>query len=150
MVADNTLCTFSGLGAEVCLSSEKKKKRAWHRARAAGSVQMRTCPQGSSLRLDEGNQVPLPTLNFLTLHKYLLMDLLVRHKYRSLRSLVARTVKNLPVNAGDIGSLPWSGRAAWRRAWQPTPVLLPGEPHGQMNLAGYSPGGHKSWTQLSG
>ena len=27
----------------------------------------------------------------------------------------------------------------WRRAWQPTPVFLPGESHGQRNLEGYSP-----------
>ena len=31
----------------------------------------------------------------------------------------------------------------WRRAWQPTPVFLPGESHGQNSLAGYSPWGHK-------
>ena len=31
----------------------------------------------------------------------------------------------------------------WRRKWQPTPVLLPGESHSQRNLAGYSPWGHK-------
>ena len=37
----------------------------------------------------------------------------------------------------------------WRRKWQPTPVFLPGESHGQRNLAGYSPWGHKSWTRLS-
>ena len=29
----------------------------------------------------------------------------------------------------------------WRRKWQPTPVFLPGEPHGQRSLVGYSPGG---------
>ena len=29
---------------------------------------------------------------------------------------------------------------SWRRKWQPTPVLLPGESHGQRSLAGYSPG----------
>ena len=29
----------------------------------------------------------------------------------------------------------------WRRKWQPTPVLLPGESHGQRSLAGYSPVG---------
>ena len=28
---------------------------------------------------------------------------------------------------------------SWRRAWQPTPVFLPGESHGQRSLAGYSP-----------
>ena len=31
----------------------------------------------------------------------------------------------------------------WRRKGQPTPVLLPGESHGQRGLAGYSPWGHK-------
>ena len=31
----------------------------------------------------------------------------------------------------------------WRRKWQPTPVLLPGEFHGQKNLAGYSPRDHE-------
>ena len=30
-----------------------------------------------------------------------------------------------------------------RRAWEPTPVFLPGEFHGQGSLAGYSPWGHK-------
>ena len=31
----------------------------------------------------------------------------------------------------------------WRREWQPIPEFLPGEPHGQRSLAGYSPRGHK-------
>ena len=31
----------------------------------------------------------------------------------------------------------------WRREWQPTPVFLPGESHGQRSLAGYSPWGAK-------
>ena len=31
----------------------------------------------------------------------------------------------------------------WRRAWQPTPVLLLGKSHGQGSLAGYNPWGHK-------
>ena len=31
----------------------------------------------------------------------------------------------------------------WRRKWQPTPVFLPGEPHGQRNLEGYSLWGRK-------
>ena len=34
---------------------------------------------------------------------------------------------------------PWVGRTPWRRARQPTPVCLPGEPHGQRSLAGYGP-----------
>ena len=32
---------------------------------------------------------------------------------------------------------------SWSRKWQPTPVFLPGESHGQRNLAGYSPWGRK-------
>ena len=31
----------------------------------------------------------------------------------------------------------------WRRKWQPTPVFLPGESHGQWSLLAYSPWGHK-------
>ena len=51
-------------------------------------------------------------------------------------------VKNLPTNAGDVGSLPGSGRFPWSRKWQPTLVFLPGKSHGQRNLVGYSPQGH--------
>ena len=29
----------------------------------------------------------------------------------------------------------------WRRRWHPTPVLLPGKPHRQRSLVGYSPWG---------
>ena len=32
---------------------------------------------------------------------------------------------------------------AWRRKWQSTPVLLPGESHGRRSLVGYSPWGRK-------
>ena len=38
---------------------------------------------------------------------------------------------------------PWVGMIHWRREWQPTPVFLPGEFHGQRSLAGYSPWCHK-------
>ena len=31
---------------------------------------------------------------------------------------------------------PWVGKIPWRRAWQPMPVFLPGESHGQRSLAG--------------
>jgi len=37
----------------------------------------------------------------------------------------------------------WVGKIPWKREWQPTPVLLPGEPHGQRIPVGYSPWGHK-------
>ena len=38
---------------------------------------------------------------------------------------------------------PWVGKIPWRTEWQPTPVFLPGEFHGQRSLAGYSPWGCK-------
>ena len=38
---------------------------------------------------------------------------------------------------------PWVGKIPWRRKWQPTPVSLPGESHGQKSLEGYSPWGYK-------
>ena len=37
----------------------------------------------------------------------------------------------------------WTRKMPWRKKWQPTPVLLPGESHGQSSLAGYSPQGCK-------
>ena len=52
-------------------------------------------------------------------------------------------------NAGDLGSIPGSESSTWRRKWQPTPVFLPGEFHGQKGLAGSSPFGQRSQTRLS-
>ena len=37
----------------------------------------------------------------------------------------------------------WVGKIPWRRAWQCTPVFLPGESHRQRGLAGYGPWGHE-------
>ena len=36
---------------------------------------------------------------------------------------------------------PWVGKIPFRRAWQPTPVFLPGEFYGQRSLVVYSPWG---------
>ena len=50
-------------------------------------------------------------------------------------------VKNLPANAGDYersGFDPWVRKIPWRRAWQPIPVFLLGESHGQKSLVAYS------------
>ena len=51
-------------------------------------------------------------------------------------------------NAGDLGSIPGSGRFPWRRKWRPAPVFLPGESHGRRNLMGYSPRGRKELIEL--
>ena len=40
----------------------------------------------------------------------------------------------------------WVGKMLWRRAWQPTPVFLPGEAQGQRSLVDHSPWGHIEWA----
>ena len=55
---------------------------------------------------------------------------------------MALVVKNLPANAEyvrDLGFDPWVGKIPYRRAWQPTPVFLPGESHGKKE--------HKVWSR---
>ena len=55
-------------------------------------------------------------------------------------------VKNLPVIARKHRRPEfnlWVRKIPERRAWQPTPVFLPRESHGQRSLAGYSPLGCK-------
>ena len=55
-------------------------------------------------------------------------------------------VKNLPASAEDIKRLgfdPWVEKIPWRKAWQPTPVFVPGESRGKRSLAGCSPRGRK-------
>ena len=50
-------------------------------------------------------------------------------------------VKNPPTmhEMEEISIRSLGGEDPWRRKWQPTPVFLPGESHGQRSLAGYSP-----------
>ena len=38
---------------------------------------------------------------------------------------------------------PWDRKITWRREWQPTPVFLPEEFHGQRSLVGYCPWDHR-------
>ena len=52
-------------------------------------------------------------------------------------------VKASARNAGDLGLIPGLGRSPGEGNGQPTPVLSPGEFHGQRSLVGYSPQGHK-------
>ena len=53
-------------------------------------------------------------------------------------------VKNLP-SIQEIWVPSLGGKSSWRRKWQPTPVFLPEELHGQRSLVGYSPWGYKEW-----
>ena len=47
---------------------------------------------------------------------------------------MALVLKNIPANAGEVGSIPGLGRFAWRRKQQPTPVFLPEKSHVQRSL----------------
>ena len=69
-----------------------------------------------------------------------------RSKTRLLRER-AQPVKSPAVRRPRFN--PWVGKFPWRRAWQPTPVFLPGESHGLRSLAGYSPRGCKESDRLS-
>ena len=59
-----------------------------------------------------------------------------------LASLVAQTVKSPPAMQRPRFH-PWVRKIPWRRECQPTPVFLPGEPHGAWGLVGYRPWSHK-------
>ena len=52
--------------------------------------------------------------------------------------LVTQMVKNLPAMPET-----WVGKIPWRRAWQSTPVFLPGESPWTKEPGGYSSWGHK-------
>ena len=53
------------------------------------------------------------------------------------------TRKKPPANTGDMRVRSLGRKIPWRRAWQPSPLSLPGESHGQRSLVGYSPWGRK-------
>ena len=63
-------------------------------------------------------------------------------------SLVTQSVKDLPeMQETKVQSLGWEDPLEEETA--STPVFLPGESHGWRSLAGYSPCGWESQTQLS-
>jgi len=57
--------------------------------------------------------------------------------YHASHPIIPEIVSNIVNEFDTIFEDPWS------RKWQPTPVFLPGESHGQKSLVGYSPRGHK-------
>ena len=68
-------------------------------------------------------------------------------------SQVAPVVKNLPAKRRKRWRFnPGVGRIPWRRTWQPTPVFLLEECHGQRSLVGYRPWGRRvrhDWSDLA-
>ena len=63
-------------------------------------------------------------------------------------SHIAQSVKRPPaMQEAWVQFQVW--KISWRRKWQPTPVFLPGESHGQRSLAAYCSWDCKSRTRLS-
>ena len=62
---------------------------------------------------------------------------------QSLGFSVVSDGKESVCSARELGSVTGSGQSPWRKQWQPTPVFLPGESHGQRSLVDYSPWGRK-------
>ena len=51
--------------------------------------------------------------------------------------------KESTCSAGDPSLIPEPGRSPAEGKWQPTPVSLPGKPHGQRSLVDCNPWGRK-------
>ena len=67
---------------------------------------------------------------------------IIWQKKKKWASLMAQTVQGLA--AMQETRVRHQGQDdPWRRKWQPTPVFLPGESHGQRSLVGYTPWGHR-------
>ena len=63
-------------------------------------------------------------------------------------SLVVLVVWSLPASAGRLKThrfSPWVWKIPWRKAWQTTPVFLPGESNGWRSLEG-----RKEWDMTEG
>ena len=80
---------------------------------------------------------------FIPLFKHLLFQAFSLHFLIPLGFHGDSDSKKIHLHYGRPGFDPWVGKIPWRRAWQPTPVFLPGESHGQRSLVDYSPWGHK-------
>ena len=60
-------------------------------------------------------------------------------------------VKNPPANEEDAGSIPVSGRSIpWRRKWLPTPILLLGKSHEELQSTGSQRAGQNLATEPQG
>ena len=79
---------------------------------------------------------------FIIIVLYKNEGIIIKVYIRTWASLVAQTLKSLPaVLETWVQTL--GGKIPWSREWQPTPVFLPGESHGQRSLEGCGPWGCK-------
>ena len=92
-------------------------------------------------------ELNIPTHKSVEKMKKFIMSGVLRVKSENCKKMITCSSgdKECALQCRRLGFNPWVGKIPWRREWQPTPVFLPGESHGQRSLAGYSPwGGKKS------
>ena len=88
--------------------------------------------------------------NFILITEKYTTSLFSIHVMLLLTSQVVLGIKNLPANmrCKRLWFNPLLGKIPWRRAWQSTPVSMPGESHEQRTLVGYSPWGLKEMDTI--
>ena len=99
---------------------------------------LQCCYYSESYRFLFCFQLPIPIPSSQDLHR----DPFALGLCSYLGFLAGLAVKNLCQCRRHRFNL-WVRKVTWERVWQPPPVFLPGEPHGQRILAGYSPWSHK-------
>ena len=98
------------------------------------SLSYQTCPFTYCLFPPFGKTSELLIAFFLCLIKSYFGEFMWGDLVLKWAPLVAQMVKNLPPMQERHGFDPSISQIPWRRVWLPTPVLLPGESHGQRNL----------------
>ena len=89
------------------------------------------------------SSISISLLNKLTVYRNALP---LPHRHSSLGFLDGSMVNN-SLQCRKLGLDLWVRKILWRRAWQPTPVFLPGKSHGQGKLVGCSPYSRKRVRQ---
>ena len=126
----------TGVGCHFLLHCVKVKVKSLSRVRLLATpwtVAHRALPSMGFSRQEYWSGVPLPS------HP---------HSYEGLKGNGLPwwlSSKESTYSAGDVGSLR-VGKILWRRKWHPTPVFLPGKPHGRRSLVDCSPWVTKNWT----
>ena len=89
-------------------------------------------------------------LNCTELNRFIICKGFILHVYLakeimtwSICEIPFLTLKESACQCRRCGFHPWVRKIPSRRKWQPTPIFLPGESHGQKSLVGYSPRGHE-------
>ena len=70
---------------------------------------------------------------------YLSVLIMFYYELEEIMSFPGSSMVKNPLALSETWVECWVGKIPWRRKWQPTPLFLPGQSHGQRSLVGYSP-----------